>query len=234
MAARVAAASSFALIVALAGGAGATPRGIEVEQLRSHAKIVALTFDGAWDDAGVPRILATLARRHATATFFVTGSWVKRYPGLAARIGRRYPVGNHSWSHPQMSALSWTEIRKELRRAEWWIRAETGRDPKPYFRFPYGDRSADSIAVVNALGYTSVRWSLDTWGWMGPAEGQSKATVLHRVASMLSPGDIVLLHIGANRDGSMLDAEALPAILRLLDRRGYRTVTLDRYVTAPR
>jgi peptidoglycan/xylan/chitin deacetylase (PgdA/CDA1 family) len=233
MAARVAAAS-LVLVVALAAGVGATPRGVEVDRLQSHEKIVALTFDGAWDDAGVPRILAALVRHHATATFFITGSWVKRYPRLARRIGRRFPVGNHSWSHPQMSGLSARDIRKELRRAEWWIRAATGRDPKPYFRFPYGDRSARAIAAVNALGYTSVRWSLDTWGWMGPAEGQSKATVLHRVASMLSPGDIVLLHIGANRDGTTLDADALPAILRLLDRRGYRTVTLNRYVTGPR
>ena len=44
----------------------------------------------------------------------------------------------------------------------------------------------------------------------------------------------MLLHIGANRDGSTLDADALPAILRLLRQRGYRTATLDRYVTAPR
>jgi peptidoglycan/xylan/chitin deacetylase (PgdA/CDA1 family) len=84
------------------------------------------------------------------------------------------------------------------------------------------------------MGYTSVRWSLDTWGWMGPSEGQSTQTVLHRVSTMLRPGDIVLLHIGANRDGSTLDADALPGILGLLGRRGYRTVTLDGRVTAPR
>jgi peptidoglycan/xylan/chitin deacetylase (PgdA/CDA1 family) len=112
--------------------------------------------------------------------------------------------------------------------------ARLGRDPKPLFRFPYGDRNARTIRVVNAMGYTSVRWSLDTWGWMGPPEGQSKQTVLHRVSTMLRPGDILLLHIGANRDGSTLDADALPGILGLLGRRGYRTVTLDGRVTAPR
>jgi peptidoglycan/xylan/chitin deacetylase (PgdA/CDA1 family) len=69
---------------------------------------------------------------------------------------------------------------------------------------------------------------------MGPSEGQSTQTVLNRVSVMLRPGDIVLLHIGANRDGSTLDADALPGILELLARRGYRTVTLDGRVTAPR
>jgi peptidoglycan/xylan/chitin deacetylase (PgdA/CDA1 family) len=133
-----------------------------------------------------------------------------------------------------MTHLSDRDIREEVRRAGWWIRAGTGHDPKPLFRFPYGDRDARTIRAVNSLGYTSVRWSLDTWGWMGPAEGQSAATVLHRVATLLRPGAILLLHIGANRDGSTLDADALPAILRLLRHRGYRTVPLDRYVTAPR
>ena len=171
----------------LAGSAAATPRGVEVDQLHTRAKVVALTFDGAWDDAGVPRILAALARHHATATFFVTGSWVKRYRRTAARIGRRYPLANHSWSHPQMTGLSSREIRKEVRRTGWWIKAVTGRDPRPLFRFPYGDRNARTVAVVNSMGYTSVRWSLDTWGWMGPPEGQSKATVVRRVSTMLSP-----------------------------------------------
>ncbi len=231
MAARLAAA---VVVFLLAGSAGATRRGIEVERLPTHAKVVALTFDGAWDDSGVPRILRALARYHATATFFVTGSWIKRYPEMARRLGRRYEVGNHSWSHPQMTGLSDAEIRKEVRRAGWWIRAGTGHDPKPLFRFPYGDRNARTIRVVNSMGYTSVRWSLDTWGWMGPAEGQSTRTVLRRVSTMLRPGDIVLLHIGASKDGSTLDADALPSILRLLKQRGYRTVTLDRWVTAPR
>jgi peptidoglycan/xylan/chitin deacetylase (PgdA/CDA1 family) len=231
MAARLAA---VGLALALAGSAGATRRGFEVERLPTHSKVVALTFDGAWDASGVPRILAALGRHHATATFFVTGSWVRRYRQTARRIARRYPIANHSWSHPQMTGLSSAAIRKEVRRAGWWIHAVTGRNPRPLFRFPYGDRDARTIRVVNALGYTSVRWSIDTWGWMGPAEGQSRATVLHRVATMLRPGSIVLLHIGANRDGSTLDADALPSILSLLERRGYRTVTLEHYVTAPR
>lgn len=230
--ARLAALCAAALVLTTA--AGATRRGLEVERLPTTARVVALTFDGAWDDAGVPRIMAALARYHATATFFVTGSWVKRYPAVARRLGRRYPLANHSWSHPQMTGLTDAEIRKEVRRAGWWIRAATGHDPKPLFRFPYGDRNARTIHAVNAMGYTSVGWSVDTWGWMGPPEGQSKQTVLHRVSKMLTPGDIVLLHVGANRDGSTLDADALPAILELLMRRGYRTITLDRWVTAPR
>jgi peptidoglycan/xylan/chitin deacetylase (PgdA/CDA1 family) len=218
----------------LASSAGATRRGIEVERLPTGAKVVALTFDAGWDGSGADRILAALARHRATATFFMTGKWVKHYPRLARRIGRLYPVGNHSWSHPRMTGMSSAAIRYEIRRADFWIRAGTGRSPRPFFRFPYGDRNARTIAVANALGYTSVRWSLDTWGWMGPSGGMSKAAVIRRVATKLAPGDIVLLHVGANRDRSTLDTDALPELLNLIERRGYRFVTLERFVTAPR
>lgn len=223
-----------ALALVLVGDSGATPRGVEVDRLATRARVVALTFDAGADAAGAERILSTLARHRAQATFFLTGRWVRRNPRLARRIGSHYPVANHTWSHSRMTPLSSADVRKEIRRAEWWIRAGTGRDPRPFFRFPYGDRNARTIAIANSLGYTSVRWSLDTWGWMGTSGGMSVSAVERRVGSRLSPGDILLLHVGGGRDGSMLDTRALPEVLRLIERRGYRFVTLERFVTAPR
>jgi peptidoglycan/xylan/chitin deacetylase (PgdA/CDA1 family) len=99
---------------------------------------------------------------------------------------------------------------------------------------PAGARDARTVAVVNALGYTSVRWSVDTWGWMGRTEGQSVGTVVHRFEERLRPGAIVLMHLGAARDGSLLDARALPRVIAVTKRRGYRFVTLDRWVRPPR
>jgi peptidoglycan/xylan/chitin deacetylase (PgdA/CDA1 family) len=223
-----------ALAVVLVADSDATPRGVEVDRLPTRAKVVALTFDAGADAAGAERILTTLARHRAQATFFLTGRWVQRNPRLARRIGNRYPVANHTWSHSRMTPLSSADVRKEIRRAEWWIRAGTGRDPRPLFRFPYGDRDSRTISIANLLGYTSVRWSLDTWGWMGTSGGMSVAAVERRVATRLSAGDILLLHVGGGRDGSMLDTRALPGVLRLVERRGYRFVTLERFVTAPR
>jgi peptidoglycan/xylan/chitin deacetylase (PgdA/CDA1 family) len=224
-----------AALLLAAGPAGATPQYFELERIPTQRRLVALTFDGGGATAtGTRLILATLTRGDVTATFFVSGHWITLHRALARQIGRHFPVGNHTYAHQDMRGLSDAALRAEVRRGAYMIRRVAHRDPRPLFRFPYGARDARTVAVVNALGYTSVRWSLDTWGWMGPPEGQSKATVVHRVSTMLSPGDIVLLHIGANRDGSTLDADALPAILRLLERRGYRTVTLGRYVTAPR
>jgi peptidoglycan/xylan/chitin deacetylase (PgdA/CDA1 family) len=84
------------------------------------------------------------------------------------------------------------------------------------------------------MGYVSVRWSLDTWGWMGRAGGQSASSVVRRVAAGLEPGEIVLMHVGVARDGSLLDAEALSRVIAVVRTRGYRFVTLMPYVHAPR
>jgi peptidoglycan/xylan/chitin deacetylase (PgdA/CDA1 family) len=68
---------------------------------------------------------------------------------------------------------------------------------------------------------------------MGREGGQSTATVLARVKMHLRRGDIVLMHLGAGRDGSMLDARALPAVIRAIRHRGFRFVGLREYVRAP-
>jgi len=230
--ARLAVAAAVFAVAASASGASGLR---EVERLPTYRKVVALTFDGGGDTAnGTAQILKTLSRRRVPATFFLAGRWIRLHPALARRIGRRYPIGDHTYDHADQTGLSSAQIRADVRRGAWWIRVETGRNPRPLFRFPYGARDARTIAVVNSLGYTSVRWSVDTWGWMGSSEGQSANSVVRRVADHLEPGAIVLMHVGVARDGSLLDAQALPRVISLVRARGYRFVTLGQFVRAPR
>jgi len=231
MAARLAvAAAAFALVASAASAP--VPR--EVDRLPTHRKLVALTFDGGGDTAsGTALILKTLRRRRVPATFFLAGRWIRLHPALARAIGRRYPIGDHTFDHADQTGLSSGQIRADVRRGAWWIRIKTGRNPRPLFRFPYGARDQRTIAVVNSMGYASVRWSVDTWGWMGRAEGQSVGSVVRRVADQLEPGAIVLMHVGVAKDGSLLDAGALPRVISLVRARGYGFVTLSRFVRAP-
>jgi peptidoglycan/xylan/chitin deacetylase (PgdA/CDA1 family) len=222
-------------VLLAAGPAGATPQFFELERIPTQRKLVALTFDGGGATAtGTRLILGTVGGRHVPATFFVSGQWIRLHPALAREIGRRYPVGNHTYAHQDLRGRSDAALRAEIRLGAYWIRKVAHRDPRPLFRFPYGARDARTVAVVNSLGYTSVRWSVDTWGWMGPTEGQSVGTVVHRFEQRLRPGAIVLMHLGAARDGSLLDARALPRVISVARRRGYRFVPLDRWVRPPR
>jgi peptidoglycan/xylan/chitin deacetylase (PgdA/CDA1 family) len=204
----------------------------EIVRLQTRQPVVALTFDGGGNADAAKGVLATLRREHVPATFFLTGHFVQSYPALARAIGRRYPVGNHTVNHLDLLRLSPAVATREITRAEAQIEHATGRDTHPYFRFPYGSRNGRTLRLVNRLGYASVRWTVDTWGWMGRSQ-QSVRGAVRRVRNKLVPGEIVLMHLGSARDHSTIDSKALPTVIRLVRARGYRFVTLAG-IQAPR
>jgi peptidoglycan/xylan/chitin deacetylase (PgdA/CDA1 family) len=203
--------------------------GKDVEQIPTGDRVVALTFDAGANANAVPSILATLAAERITATFFLTGAFVRNFPGATQSIvdaGHR--LANHSDTHPDFTTLSGSQIRDQVRTAEQDIRS-AGADPRPLFRFPYGARDARTITAVNDLGYVPVRWTVDSLGWQGTSGGRSAAEVIQRVLSTARPGQIVLMHVGSHpTDGSTLDADALPGMIAGLRQQGYTFVTLDR------
>jgi peptidoglycan/xylan/chitin deacetylase (PgdA/CDA1 family) len=197
----------------------------ELVRLQTNQHVVALTFDGGGNADGAKAILAVLRKDSVPATFFLTGHFVRAYPQIARAIGRRYVVGNHTVNHLQLTRLSSGAVTREITVAATEIRRATGRDTHPLFRFPYGDRDSRTLAICHRLGYVSVRWTVDTWGWMGrPAQTVAGAT--RRVLANLVPGEIVLMHVGSSRDRSTIDTSALPGIVRAVRARGYRFVTL--------
>ena len=110
------------------------------------------------------------------------------------------------------------------------IHKAIGHPPLALFRFPYGSSSASTLALVNRLGYSAVGWTVDTLGWEGTSLGQSIGSVTSHALAHLHPGEIILMHVGANpQDHSMLDADALPGIVKAIRARGYRFVTLNAY-----
>jgi peptidoglycan/xylan/chitin deacetylase (PgdA/CDA1 family) len=201
--------------------------GTEWTTIPTTQKVVALTFDAGANGDAVPSILRTLRETGTPATFFLTGRFVESFPTFSAQIAAAHPVGNHSYDHPEFTGLTDAAIRTQLTTTERLISNVTGRTTEPWFRFPYGDRDARTIALVNGEGYGSIRWSVDTLGWQGTSGGRTVDEVVARVLDTATPGHIVLMHVGSHpTDGSMLDADALPRIISGLRDRGYRFVTL--------
>ena len=202
--------------------------GREWDAIPTTRKVVALTFDAGANDAGLAAVLRTLAAEHVPATFFLTGDWARTYPAAARRIAAGYRVGDHSITHPHFTRLSDRQIREQVQGAATVLRRICGVDPAPLFRFPFGDRDARTIGVVNSVGYVPVGWTVDTLGWQGTGAGITADVVVHRVLSAARPGEIVLMHVGANPDDhSTLDADALPRLVARLHAQGYAFVTLD-------
>ena len=201
--------------------------------LPTRQRLVALTFDAGANDAGLPKIAATLARLGVPATFFMTGHFARYYPRWARLVGARYPIGNHTMNHVDLNRLSDAQIRNEVVEAKDSIGRVTGRAPEPLFRFPYGDVRARSLRIVNSLGYAAVGWTVDTAGWLGTSGGQSVASVVARALGGLRPGAIILMHVGSNPgDGSTLDADGLATMIRRIESRGYAFTTLPRTYAA--
>jgi peptidoglycan/xylan/chitin deacetylase (PgdA/CDA1 family) len=199
----------------------------------TRRRLVALTFDAGANDAGLPRIFATLTRLHVPGTFFMTGRFAEIYPVWARRVAASFAAGNHTMDHVDLSPLPDARVRAEVVDAQRTIRRVTGRAPQRFFRFPYSDRSARTLRIVNSLGYAAVGWTADTAGWLGPSGGQSFASVVARALAAVRPGAIILMHVGSNpHDGSTLDADALATIVRSIESRGYRFTTLPQAYAA--
>jgi peptidoglycan/xylan/chitin deacetylase (PgdA/CDA1 family) len=209
--------------------------GREWERIPTNRHVVALTFDAGSDAAALPSILHTLSARHVrNATFFLTGRWVQTYPVRAHNIANSYLVANHSMTHPYFTDLTRRQIRSQLSRAAQAIQQTCGVLPAPFFRFPYGDRDERTIDAVNAAGYVAVGWTVDTLGWEGADAGITPPVIVDRILTALRPGEIVLMHVGANpTDHSTLDADALPRASHLLRSRGYSFVTLNALLSSP-
>jgi len=203
-------------------------RGQDLTVIPGAGRVVALTFDAGANAAGLAKILSALAARGVPGTFFLTGNWAANNPQAVAQIAAAgHRVANHSMTHPVFTGLGDDQIVQQVRGAEQAILA-AGADPRPLFRFPYGERDARTIAAVNALGYAAVRWTVDTLGWKGTPGGVDVQTVADRVQAGLRPGEIVLMHIGSNPDdGTTLDADALPGVIDRVTAAGYGFATLD-------
>jgi peptidoglycan/xylan/chitin deacetylase (PgdA/CDA1 family) len=207
--------------------------GGEIRRIPTSERVVALTFNAAWDQEGLDTVLTVLRQQKAPATFFLTGHFAERHPAAARAItAAGHGVANHSHSHPPFGELTRAERAREVELADRAIRTATGEPSLPFFRFPYGATTPAQIAEVNALGYADIEWTTDTTGYKGTASGMTVQKAVTRALDALTPGEIVQLHIGSlDGQGPVIDAQALPQLIDALRSRGYRITDLRTLLT---
>jgi peptidoglycan/xylan/chitin deacetylase (PgdA/CDA1 family) len=199
---------------------------------QTSRRLVALTFDAGSDAGHTGQILDLLRDQRVRATFGLTGAWVRANPALARRIAAEgHLLVNHTDRHLSFTGrstgtapLTRAQRVQAVAAAEECIRRITGSPGLPWFRPPYGDRDAGVDRDVGAAGYRyELMWTVDSLGWKGipPAE------VTRRVVDAATPGEIVLLHVGA----ASTDWDALPGILSGLRAKGYGFVRADAVVS---
>ncbi|GIP51466.1 delta-lactam-biosynthetic de-N-acetylase [Paenibacillus vini] len=181
-----------------------------------------LTFDNGYENGYTTPILDTLKTKKVPAVFFITGHYVKDQPELVKRMAAEgHLVGNHSWSHPDMTTIPDGKIKEELDRVKQASTQLTGTDKMRYLRPPRGIFSERVLRVTKELGYTNVFWSVAYKDWdVNDQKGASYA--YQKVVSQLHPGAVILLH-SVSKD----NAAALGSIIDEARRQGYEFRSLD-------
>ena len=199
-------------------GASATQRLLPVYSVEREDKIVAISFDAAWGNEDTQTLIDILQERGLTATFFVVGDWVDRYPdSVRALAAAGNEVMNHSLDHAHFSSLREDEIIANVTACNEKIAALTGVTPT-LFRCPYGEYDDHVIQAVSSLGMTAIQWDVDSLDW----KGISATEIERRVLKNVKPGSIVLFHNAAEHT-----PEALPGILDALLAEGYTIVPVS-------
>ena len=211
------------------------PTSYVIQRYGFHPGWVAITFDDGPDGRWTPKILDILKAKNAKATFFVIGKNMSAKPGLVAREVREgHDVGNHTWTHPDISKISAAQAAVELSATQRLFETITGRSMR-LFRAPYfGDAEPSTPSEVARLligqeqGYLSVGLRIDPDDWDHPDASTPKRiidTALTRLADHTDrPGQVILLHdSGGDRSWTV---KALPGLIDALRAHGYKLVTI--------
>ncbi|GER91619.1 oligosaccharide deacetylase [Dictyobacter vulcani] len=186
----------------------------------AHSPHVALTFDDGPQPTFTPQVLNVLQLYHVQATFFCIGSQVRKYPGIVRQTYQDGDVvGNHTWSHPNLTRLSPDEIRSQIRSASTVIQQVTGRAPT-LFRPPYDATNATVGRIAAQLGLVQTEWTIDARDWQRPGVAAIVSTVLHSARN----GSIIILHDGGGDRSQTV--QALPLIIKGLRQRGFTFIVL--------
>ena len=169
-------------------------------------KVIYLTFDCGYENGYTEQILDALQKHQAPAAFFVVGHMIESAPDIVRRMAAEgHIVGNHTFHHPDMSAISNQEaFRQELETLEALYQETVGEEMPRYYRPPQGKYSAENLRQAQALGYKTILWSLAYVDWNTddqPTAEEAYAKLLSRIHD----GAIVLLHSTSATNAAILD-----------------------------
>jgi cellulose synthase/poly-beta-1,6-N-acetylglucosamine synthase-like glycosyltransferase/peptidoglycan/xylan/chitin deacetylase (PgdA/CDA1 family)/spore germination protein YaaH len=215
------------------------PLSYTVTQTGYYPNEVALSFDDGPDPTWTPKILDILKEKHASGAFFMIGEEAQNNIGLMQRVYREgHEIGNHTFTHPDISEISNASVDLELNLTERLFAAELGVQPL-YFRPPYSidqepdtnDQAAPADRIQH-LGYVIVGNKIDTDDWEEhPVKSPQEIidSVFQQMEDMKTRswmrGSIILLHDGGGNRQPTIDA--LPKLIDALRAHGYKIVPVS-------
>lgn len=128
-------------------------------------KKVALTFDDGPEPGQTEFILEALRRHGIKAAFFLIGRKAELHPELVSEIkaAGHHIAGSHSWDHPNFHDISVADQAGEVLKSDELLMR--GQQSVKLFRYPYGNSTCATNALLHAHGYRIVGWHIDSCDW---------------------------------------------------------------------
>jgi cellulose synthase/poly-beta-1,6-N-acetylglucosamine synthase-like glycosyltransferase/spore germination protein YaaH/peptidoglycan/xylan/chitin deacetylase (PgdA/CDA1 family) len=209
------------------------PEPYRVGRYGYSANKVAITFDDGPDPEWTPKVLDVLQQKQATATFFLIGIQADKYSGLAKRIYLEgNTIGNHTFTHPDVSNISAAYMKLELNLTERLFASLVGvhavlmRPPYAIDEEPDTSDQVRPLEIPQEMGYITVGNRIDPNDWSDVPRRHTAEEITSYVLAHLPPcrpddlrcGNIVLLHDGGGNRSETV--RALPMIIDGIRARG--------------
>jgi peptidoglycan/xylan/chitin deacetylase (PgdA/CDA1 family) len=193
-----------------------------VAGLPGPGPLLALTIDDGTSTEVVAAFTALAAGTGIRLTFFPNGrydSWRENAPALRPLVDSgQVALGNHTWSHLDLTTLDDAAVAEEIRRNADFLRDVFGVHDSPFFRPPYGARDERIDRIAADLGHPTVALWNGTLDDARPVSGDELVAAARR---WFVPQAIVVGHANAPTIAGVFDR-----LLAVLEERGLRTVTL--------
>lgn len=189
--------------------------------VKQEKPMVAFTFDdGPCNNDASERILDTLERYNARATFFMVGKNALEHPeNLKRKVNLSMEIGNHTYDHNHFGRAV---TPQDIKKASEAIYKVCGIYPTA-FRSPGGSTTYTILDECKKENMTLYYWSMDTLDWKYKDADRLYKTVINNI----SDGDIILMH-----EIYPTTADAIERIVPALVKKGYRIVTCKELVEA--
>ena len=169
-------APAFGTPVAVPAAVGPPPTGV-VDALPGPGRSLALTIDDGTSSGVVAAFAALAVDTGIRLTFFPNGcyrSWADNAAVLRPLVeSGQVALGNHTWSHPDLTGLGDREVAAEISRNRDFLRSTFGVTDSPFFRPPFGARDERIDRIAADVGHPTVAMWNGTLGdsrVLGPDE----------------------------------------------------------------
>ncbi len=184
---------------------------LSLQQLRTGAKPIALTFDDGPHENTL-KVLDLLKAEGIQATFFVIGKEIAGKEHILQRIKTEgHLIGNHTYAHN--AAFYWQSARlmaEDIAQCNQLILAATGVSPN-IFRPPFGVTNPNLAKALRQLELQSVGWTLRSMDTIA----KDPEALLNKILKQVRSNHTILLH-----DRCDITVAILPELIKRLKEKG--------------